>query len=529
MLPFVFAPAYAEIHYRFRYFFSLLKKREPEIIADVPYRVELSRPWPVLLLIKDAHIYPIHLQRIEVFVDRQKVLARSFDTVIDRHFYETILNVPTETLSPGKKEIAVKIVYLVRGKVKVCLNDNYRTSSKAPLVCTFSDGALPREDAFFYGDLHSHSSFTEDQIEFGASLATMQRMAQAIGLDFFSVTDHSYDLDDLPDNYLVNDPQLRKWSAFRQQVAQLNAHASYPVIIPGEELSVGNHKNQNAHLLVLNNPDFIVGRGDSGEKWFRSKPDHFIGEIPALISKQSLLIPAHSAERVPFVQKLFINRGEWHEADLEHPFFTAIQSINGGSAKETEAGIRQWVRFLLKGHKRTLVAGNDAHGSFARNRHIGIPFVYLRETLKHRFGVWKTGVFIRDFDHRPETILQAIRKGQVFVTNGPFVNLQARGDGDWIPMGGQIGQIREIRIQVRTTHEFGAVQVVRILGGDVQERQESILWQNTFDTNQTFNWQGKISLRVSGTIGYIRCHVTTKTKTERYQAMTNAIYLRKDV
>ncbi len=529
MLPFVFTPAYAEIHYRFRYFFSLLKKSEPEIIADVPYRVERPQPLPVLLLIKDADAYPIHLQKAEVFVNGQKVESRSFDTLINRHFYEAVLEVPTEKLQAGKTEIAVKIWYGINGKAKVCFNDNYRTGSKAPFICYVSDEALPAEDGFFYGDLHSHSSFTEDQIEFGAGLESMRRMAGAVGLNFFAVTDHSYDLDDMPDNYLVNDPQLRKWSAFKRQVAQLNARPSGPVIIPGEELSVGNRKNQNAHLLVLNNPDFIEGRGDSGEKWFRFKPDHQIDDIPALISEQAMLIPAHSAEKVPLVQKLFINRGEWSEADLQHPFFTAVQSINGGNAKETEAGIRQWVRFLLKGRKRTLIAGNDAHGSFARNRHISIPFVYLRESLRHRFGVWKTSVFIRDFDRRPETILQAVRQGQVMVTNGPFVNLQARGNGDWIPMGGQIDKIKEIRLQVRSTREFGAVQNIRILGGDLRQRKETVLWQKTFDANQTFERQEKISLLVSEAIGYIRCHVISATDTERFQGLTNAIYLKRNV
>jgi len=47
---------YAETHYRFPYFFSLLRKNEPEIIADAPHRIEPGSPLPILILIKDAHL-----------------------------------------------------------------------------------------------------------------------------------------------------------------------------------------------------------------------------------------------------------------------------------------------------------------------------------------------------------------------------------------------------------------------------------------------------------------------------------------
>ncbi|MCH6560272.1 hypothetical protein IH799_07965, partial [candidate division KSB1 bacterium] len=55
---------YAETHYSFKGIYSRLKKMEPEIIADVPHRIKRGHPIPVLLLIKDAHQYPIELNSI---------------------------------------------------------------------------------------------------------------------------------------------------------------------------------------------------------------------------------------------------------------------------------------------------------------------------------------------------------------------------------------------------------------------------------------------------------------------------------
>ena len=67
ILPLVSFPLlYAETHYRFKYFFSFLRKDEPEILADIPHRLEPDAALPVLLLIKDSNLYPIELIRVKI-------------------------------------------------------------------------------------------------------------------------------------------------------------------------------------------------------------------------------------------------------------------------------------------------------------------------------------------------------------------------------------------------------------------------------------------------------------------------------
>ena len=54
-LPVIFL--YAELHFRFKWFISMYFIKEPEIITDVPYRIDPNKKIPILILIKDAKKY----------------------------------------------------------------------------------------------------------------------------------------------------------------------------------------------------------------------------------------------------------------------------------------------------------------------------------------------------------------------------------------------------------------------------------------------------------------------------------------
>ena len=53
---------YAELHFRFKWTGSRYFQKEPEILADLPIRIEPENDIPILLIIKDAHLYPIILR-----------------------------------------------------------------------------------------------------------------------------------------------------------------------------------------------------------------------------------------------------------------------------------------------------------------------------------------------------------------------------------------------------------------------------------------------------------------------------------
>jgi len=66
---------------------------------------------------------------------------------------------------------------------------------------------------------------------------------------------------------------------------------------------------------------------------------------------------------------------------------------------------------------------------------------------------------------------------------------------------------------------------VQLLAGDLKEKKERIVWQESFEPNQTFNVQEKITLRLSPQIGYIRCQAITQTGNQSFKGLTNAIYV----
>ncbi|NOX87534.1 MAG: CehA/McbA family metallohydrolase [Calditrichaeota bacterium] len=517
--------SYAETHYRFRFFFSLLKRSQPEIIADAPHRIERKNPLPVLLLIKDAHKYPVRLLSVRIFIDREKVFEQNPDIKINERLWEKIFEIPASGFNTGVRRINVKIVYEVKGKVRSCFNDNYVASSHAPLDCYFSDQKLPRTDHYYYGDLHSHSDFTDDQIEFAASLPTMKKMAAAVGLDFFCVTDHSYDLDDRIDDYLKNDPNLPKWEAFKKQCQKLNREASTPFVIPGEEVSCRNSKNQNVHLLILNDERFFPGSGDSGEKWFRYYSEYSAAEIAEKINPKAMAIPAHPAEKIPLAQKLFINRGQWRQRDLKNSAFSGLQFINGGEAEEIEKGVELWTSLLLRGQRVFPFAGNDAHGHFARTRQIGMPFISIEENKKHCFGVWKTGVKLKEPPKTPGDFIEGLKRGCLFVTDGPFLEITGWNKERRILMGAQTKAVDFVELKALSTTEFGAINTLRLIWGDFQKKREEILWQKEFDSDQSFDIKEKISLNPKLKNGYIRAVVLTQRDEQTFMALTNCIWI----
>jgi hypothetical protein len=69
---------YAETHYHFRFAPSLLYRRRPEIIADAPHRLEPGKALPVLLIIKDAHRFPVALQQVRAEISCRRPVEHSF-------------------------------------------------------------------------------------------------------------------------------------------------------------------------------------------------------------------------------------------------------------------------------------------------------------------------------------------------------------------------------------------------------------------------------------------------------------------
>lgn len=511
---------YAETHYRFKYFFSYLKKNEPEIIADIPSRLKKGQKLPLLIIVKDADKYPVELKLIEIYENTKKLFSREVNTKISDPYKDIINYFDSNVFLVGEHSLGIKISYRVNGKDKICFADNHRGTSHRGLPIYISSDSLPCFDNCILGETHSHTNYTSDQVEFGASLSATAILAKALGLNFYCATDHSYDLDDDENNYLTNDPELKKWVAFRKEIKKINLEDDNTLIIPGEEVTVHTAKEKNVHILVYNSEKYFPGSGDSGEKWFRNRSELSIPELISKITDSSAVFAAHPAETPPFLQRIFINRGIWRSEDCRVEGIDGLQFINGGEDEFNTLGKNLWINQLLKGYRLIGIAGNDAHGNFARFRQVGFPFFTMRENYLHLFGKWWTGVYMDPIEKDADQVILMIKKGNCYLTNGPAIQMQVFSEGKWYPMGSNCSNPEKLKLEFLSTEEFSEIKEIVLIAGNIENMVETEYF-NDILTGAVYDYKKEIILKSLPVKGYLRSEVITASA---HQAFSNPIW-----
>jgi len=526
-LPFLL---YAETHYRFPNFFSLLYKREPEIIADAPHRVEPGSQIPLLIVVKDAHLFPCRLDQITTEIRHEAKVVRTQTHLpqvmeLSERLSSFIIMLDPSDLK-GWIEIDVEFSITVMGRPKVYHNDNHRFSSRSPLRVFLARHSLPRFPNLYLGDPHVHSTYTEDQVEFGSPLRETRVLAQAMGLSFFCVTDHSYDLDDRLDSYLENDPEVPKWRLFQAGVDHLNAEPSDCIIVRGEEVSCRNSEGRNIHLLLFGQREFVHGTGDSADRALRTESEFSLSEALALRSESGVAIAAHAFEPVPFLQRLLLGRGEWLTKDLAQAGLSGLQIVNGALDGGFSRGLEHWTHQLLLGNRLSALAGNDAHGNFNRYRQIGIPFLTMRESTSHIFGRMRTGVFV-DEGLEEQSILRALGAGQSILTDGPIARVQFSPRADLHDNRGR-SEARSMRLMIDaiSTPEFGEVASVKVIIGTIGRLAEQVAFE--YEGVGSFQYQTEVPISAAGA-DYARVEIWTLADGAfdgtRHFCLTNPVWL----
>ena len=519
---------YAETHYRFKYFFSYLRKHEPEIIADAPHRLEPNSSLPILILVKDSHLFPIKLGGINLTIRAKGsiVLKRSLldsPIEINQKFWSHVFIVAVNGLT-GNIECDVVFEFNHKNRKHYYHNDNYKTSSHNPLKVFVSTTPLPKFEHLYFGECHSHSNYTEDQVEFGSPLEASASLCSSLGLSFFCVTDHSYDLDDNVDNYLLNDLNLPKWKQLQQEVDDLNSTLSNFVIIRGEEVTCRNFANQNVHLLLLGNKKYFVGDGDGAEQWFKTKSENTIANVLEGKEICSLAFAAHPCESVSFLQRLLLHRGKWHERDIDNLKLSGIQFANGQLSGGFREGYRQWIKVLLQGKQLSAIAGNDAHGNFNRFRQIGIPFLKIREMGHQVFGKMRTGVFLDSLSEN--NILNSLRSGLSIITDGPVINLRVLSAIHQASSIGctYIGSNHTVLLEVLSSTEFGSISLLKVFIGHIGKKEVGLISEENL---KIFDLTRNISIEIEHN-SYIRAEVWTSSEdsndSQSHFCMTNPIW-----
>jgi hypothetical protein len=520
--------AYAEIHYRLPFMPSLLFKKEPEIIFDLPLRGKFSSAIPLFLFIKDSHLYPVHLDDAEIQIkfhksNTVKIFRNSLKESIKSTFnYQIIWIKPEYFEQQGEYQITVKLFYRdYQNNARTLLQDNYRGIPHPPFQIQISNNILPHFDHWYWGDLHTHSSYTNDQVEFGAPISALVQAAKSAGLNFLAVTDHSYDLDDHLDNFLQNDVDLKNWHRFQQDVTAIQKEQDKFIIIPGEEVSVGNAKNSNIHCLILNDSQFFHGHGDSGERIFKNNPTLTLNQLLQQKSASALAIAAHPKEKPPFSQRIILRRDTWQEKDLSISNLDAMQILNDSPDNAFYQGLEIWKNMLLSGKRIGIVAGNDSHGNFNCYRQIDIPFLKMKFSRKHLLGNAKTAVLAEKYG--PNELIQNIRKHRCVISTGPLAIIQITGKrqaniGDTI----QNDNNNQVRIYAKSQSEYGFWSEITLYLGQFETKSE-IKRQIPIPTNK-LEIEDQLNIPNRG-VDYIRLETYTQRMGNQFLCFTNPIWL----
>lgn len=499
------------MHYHLRYLYPAYFRRWPEIITDVPTRCVRSAVTglPVALIIKDAHQFPCTVVSLSVRITgRHHRTEKVFSCAIHTHapYFAKLFFLPVDLFETEQYlQIETTIEIELNGKKKRFLQDSY-PGLKTPFYTTYlTDNPLPLPHNWFAGDPHYHSIYTRDQVEFGADLHTTAEMARALGLTWFFVTDHSYDLDDCEEDCTRNDPDLPIWHAMRQTATTLDTPDMR--IIPGEEVSIGNHKRHNVHMLAINHTDFIQGSGDSAERGLQATPTSWLTNIGKLHAQDNLFAAAHAVEHVPFLQRMLLRRDTWYEQDFHNSGITHGQFINSAEDRDIFTGLKGWKKLLLRGNRILLLAGNDAHGNFNIMRQIRHPFITLFASHKQTFGN-----FFTVFQHNTNDPVAGLKAGRIVVSNGPFIQCSLHTThgsyqiNDQCPAGDAA-----LRYNAVTTPQMGSITRILLHIADFHKGCE---------TTQTAPSDGTV-VRLPGN-GYLRMEVQTQKKG---LAFTNPIWI----
>jgi len=520
---------YAETHYRFRALpVSRYYRHMPEIIADLPRRLEPGHDLPILIIVKDAHRFPIKLHEVNIrWRDSNLGSARfPIDMDVDIPYWSQLVTIPAESLPSRELGLDIVIRASQNDREFLVTNHNFPGIPNHHLTVNLSEHPLPKLPGWAVGDLHVHTRYTDDQVEFGAPIDATAHVSRSMGHDFFAATDHSYDLDDTWESYLRNDPDLGKYKAFVEEINRWNRdHTGSFQIIPGEEVSAGNSRKKNVHLLILGAGDLIPGTGDSAEFWFRTKPDLSITEIVERIEPHRVAFAAHPDYQFPLLERLLLHRDTWHQEDFDAPGLTGIQVVRGHSTLPFQAGVTLWIKLLLTGHRLSLATGSDAHGDFNHFSQIKTPMIKLEIARHSLFGDELT-LIPASKPISALSLVTEIGKRHTAITTGPGIDFRLPGDqGDYYLPGETCnGGADHAVIQAASSPEFGTISHVMIWAGNPGLQAEELAWiEQSVDAN--YRLEREISLRLHRDWAYLRAEIRTQGTRSIGRALTTPIFL----
>ncbi|MEN9355827.1 MAG: hypothetical protein RL318_3152, partial [Fibrobacterota bacterium] len=386
-------------------------------------------PVPVWLVVHDAHRFPRRLRQARITVRAGGQLHQaevSFDQALDAPFHFISLPWPGPEIAGENLLDVVFQVEDAKGRRETFRNHSLPGLPDGSLKILRLASGFPFPRGWVSGDLHCHTHWSQDPVEFGADPLVMRAAAKALGMDFFAATDHSYDFAWESPNFMVPTDPVKNFSRYRQSlpIDQIGE----PVVLPAEEVSCGNHLGQNVHLLVIDHPEYIPGQGDGGRRWLDNRPDLSLGRVlERTLASGAPAFAAHPVPGIAWLQRKLFRRGDYHAKDML-PGLTGLQFWNGHTGRDFEQGMNLWLKEALAGRILRPVAGNDAHGDLNRATHVRVPLLRLGMTQKHRFGHARTWLQLGEgVGVERASLRQALKTAPTLLSDGPYLWIDLHG------------------------------------------------------------------------------------------------------
>ncbi|MDZ7821484.1 MAG: hypothetical protein U5N26_06540 [Candidatus Marinimicrobia bacterium] len=339
-------------------------------------------------------------------------------------------------------------------------------------------------------------------------------MSRAYGVNAAAITDHSFDLDDAMGAFHEPDPKLPRWKALTKEIRETEDF----IFLPGEEVSCGNEKAHNVHLLVYFNPGYIYGDDDNSGGKARQRPKLVYSDIFGRKHEKAALYAAHAAEKAPFLHKMFLHRGDWHI--LRTRKVHGFQIFNGRIDRHVRRAMHLWSKSLLEGRKQFIMAGNDTHGNFNRLQRVLIPNILLSGNEHIYYGRQRTGLLNARDQKSAET---ALRNGRMIVSNAYSLECEVKNEaGCRFFLGDRAtGHDFRIRVYACSDAEYGPFKHIRVYFGDLQKKKEILLWHGNrmrYERQKTLHFTPENP-------GYIRAELTDRLSGWKRFTFTNPIWL----
>ncbi|SMG21318.1 hypothetical protein [Fibrobacter sp. UWB13] len=474
---------YAETHFKFKLPWSLLYKPWPEIIFDAPFQFVPGIEPYLWIVVRDADHFPTIIKSAEIVLKAQAQETQQDalqlqdapqpDIVICKELNievrEQMKFIPLALgkIPTGTYEAHCKLTVEREGKSQTFERWNLPRLKHVPLRFKVLNEMPPIAPGYAAGEMHCHTHYSADHVEYGAIPEVLQLAAKAVGLDFVSCTDHAYDFAFTQEDYTKEaDSPVPRFQKLREEIAALPKKDEngndMPLMLAGEEVSAGNSKGENVHMTVLAPEGYLPGLGDCGRYWLENRPTRSIKQI--LNMTEAHCFAAHPFQQMGMLEKFVFRRGYWKPEDLQLKNKHSIRGLqfwNGIRDEGFKLGREFWINELGKGNYLLPIGGNDAHGDLNSMTAVDLPLISLKHTRAHTFGNVRTVIKLDESGAKQKspltlaTINTAFAADNCYITDGPALWWERDNNG--------------ITFHARSNKETGGgFRYVRIYGRRIQ-------------------------------------------------------------